>query len=77
MIPPLLTEIAADVARDVNGSSAVVDDGDAFAMEFVRGDDRRSFRVLKSLFDDAFEFGERRIRAELEHEARKACEALR
>lgn len=78
-VPPLLADICAIAANAIDAQASVAEHPDRYVVTFGRAgsDDTATLTVQKQLFLDAIEWGERRIRAELEHEAAKVCATLR
>lgn len=78
-IPPLLADICTAAANSVDAQASVSEHPDRYVVTFGRSgsDAIATLVVQKQLFADAIDWGERRIRAELEHEAAKVCAMLK
>lgn len=81
MIPPLLLEVAAAVSPDgaeyeVSEHLPVNDDEHSYDIRWRLGGKGVEMRIDPALFTDMVNFGERMVRAELEHEARNVVAQL-
>lgn len=76
MIPPLLLEVAAAVSPDDAEYEVSLPDETTFEMRWRLNGRDATMRIDPALFTDMVNFGERMVRAELEHEARNVVAQL-